>query len=286
MYMYWNGEIVSADEIKISPFDHGYLYGMGVFETFRVYERHPFLFDDHYERLKQGLQQLNITNQMEKDALLQGLYRLLDANQIKDAYVRLNISAGVGDVGLRTEPYDQPTVLMYMRPLPKDMTYPEKDGQILRLRRNTPEGSFRLKSHHYLNNMMAKREIGSKLNVEGIFLTETGVLAEGIVSNLFWIRDGIVYTPSVDTGILNGITRQFLLEMCQKLSIIVKEGHFSKQEMKLADEAFITNSIQEIVSLKSIDGRVLPEDKPLTSMLQAYYYQNRTTLWTRQQFQK
>lgn len=286
MYMYWNGEIVSQEEAKISPFDHGYLYGMGVFETFRVYKRHPFLFDDHYERLKKGLKQLNIRNAPSKKELLQGLEQLLEHNKIEDAYVRLNVSAGIGEVGLRTEPYEVPTSIMYMKRLPFDMVYDEKEAKLLNLRRNTPEGLVRLKSHHYLNNMLAKREIGHRSNVEGIFLTEKGMLAEGIVSNLFWIKEGTVYTPSVDTGILNGITRLFVLEMCHKLQIPIREGHFKKESLLFADEAFVTNSIQEIVPLKKVMGQLMPKEQPLISMFKMYYAKNRQQLWTRHEFQK
>ena len=209
MFIYVNGQIVTKEDARISPFDHGFMYGLGLFETFRVYDGHPFLLDDHLTRLHDGLNMLNISFFITRDEVMHILSRLLEANGYRDAYVRLNISAGVGDVGLQVDKYTAPTVIMYMKPVPTFAE--EKVCQTLRIRRNTPEGYIRLKSHHYLNNILGKWEIGKDAHVEGIFLTQDGFVAEGIVSNIFWAKDGVVYTPSVQTGILNGVTRMFVI---------------------------------------------------------------------------
>lgn len=205
MFIYLNGDLVRKEDAVISPFDHGFLYGMGLFETIRVYNGHPFLLDDHLQRLNNSLEVLNIKTRYTRDEILEILHPLLKINELTDAYVRLNVSAGIGEIGLQTEPYVHPNLIIFAKPLPPAKGLQEKKSVILQLKRNTPEGFERLKSHHYLNNILAKREIGDHPECEGIFLTEDGYLAEGIVSNLFWIKDQKLYTPALETGILDGI---------------------------------------------------------------------------------
>ncbi|WP_297990884.1 aminodeoxychorismate lyase [Anoxybacillus sp.] len=280
MFIYVNGQIVTKKDACISPFDHGFMYGLGLFETFRVYDGHPFLLDDHLTRLHDGLNMLNISFSITRDEVMHILSRLLEANGYRDAYVRLNVSAGVGDVGLQVEKYTAPTVIMYMKPVP---AFPdEKVCQTLRMRRNTPEGYIRLKSHHYLNNILGKREIGKDAHVEGIFLTQDGFVAEGIVSNIFWAKDGVVYTPSVQTGILNGVTRMFVIDLLCSWGIHVQEGFYVLQHLKEADEIFLTNSIQEIVPVCRLDGDVYPgKCGEITSRLKHAYASFTKQLWTR-----
>ncbi|WP_416829606.1 aminodeoxychorismate lyase [Ectobacillus polymachus] len=266
MLIYVNGDYVKDSEAVISPYDHGYLYGVGVFETFRVYGGHFFLFDDHYERLQAALFSLCIQWDMDKETILTILKELLNRNHLQDAYIRLNVSAGVGEIGLQTEPYTAPSVVIFIKPLPVSNAIVKKTGVILTLPRNTAEGPFRLKSHHYLNNILGKREIGSDPLKEGIFLTKEGYIAEGVVSNIFFVKNQALYTPTVETGILNGITRQFIIELARKLHIDVEEGFFSKEELLDSDEVFVTNSIQEIVPIHAI-GSVSFSANPLTMKL-------------------
>ncbi|WP_027410156.1 aminodeoxychorismate lyase [Anoxybacteroides tepidamans] len=281
MYVYVNGEIVRKEEARISPFDHGFMYGLGAFETFRTYKGHPFLLDDHIKRLNESLLELNISLTLRRDEVMGIINRLLEANQLNDAYIRFNVSAGVGDIGLHTGEYAKPTVIAYMKPLPLFFSA-EKTCKILKTRRNSPEGERRLKSHHYLNNILGKREIGNDPQMEGVFLSEKGFLAEGIVSNLFWVRNGVVYTPSLETGILNGITRQFLLELLSVLKIHYEEGLYSVNELETAEEVFLTNSIQEIVPVSQVDEHsYLGKRGPLTQLLKKYYKHFAPSLWTR-----
>jgi len=127
-----------------------------------------------------------------------------------------------------------------------------------------------LKSHHFLNNIEGKREAGPDPAVEGIFLTEDGFLAEGVVSNLFFVKGGKVFTPALETGILRGITRDFVLSLLEKHHIPYEEGFYRTEDLKLADEAFVTNSIQEIVSLSHID-EVLFSSQSLSNFLKTQY---------------
>ncbi|WP_313802550.1 aminodeoxychorismate lyase [Cytobacillus sp.] len=282
MFIYMNGEIVRKEEAVVSPLDHGFLYGMGLFETFRVYDGHPFLLDDHLERLNNSLEVLNMKATYSRDEILHALRRLLAKNHLTDAYIRLNVSAGIGEIGLRSEPYLHPNLIIFAKPLPPSMSRQEKRAVILNLNRNTPEGQERLKSHHYLNNILAKREIGDMPNCEGIFLTKEGFLAEGIVSNLFWIKENVLYTPAIATGILNGVTRKLIINLAHSNGMIVEEGFYHVDEAKKADEVFVTNSIQEVVPIYSFDGSDMPGvNGSFVQHLQKQYKSLSRTLWSR-----
>lgn len=247
MYIYLNGNIVHQSEAAISPFDHGYLYGLGVFETFRTYGGHPFLLGDHLSRLQKGLETLNIETNIKEAEIRQVVRALLQKNGWEDAYCRLNVSGGPGEIGLQTTPYEHATTILFQKELPPSIPLREKEGVFLRLRRSTPEIDERLKSHHYLNNLAAKREIGPSPDKEGIFLTGNGFICEGITSNIFWIKDGAIHTPSIETGLLNGITRRFILALAEDLHIPVHEGFYRVSDLESASEVFFTNSVQEIV---------------------------------------
>ncbi|MFC0296577.1 aminodeoxychorismate lyase [Geobacillus jurassicus] len=282
MYVYINGAVVPSEEARLSAFDHGFLYGLGLFETFRTYGGHPFLLDDHLARLNKGLSELHIKRQFGRTEAMAIIEQLLEANGLRDAYVRFNVSAGVGDLGLPIESYRNPTVIVYMKPLPPPAPPEGKEGVVLGTRRNSPEGIERLKSHHYLNNMIGRWELGSRPHAEGIFLNSDGAVAEGIVSNIFWVKDGIVYTPTPAVGILNGITRQFVMALLNQLHIPVEEGVYPLSHLLQADEAFITNSVQEIVPLHRIGRRIYQgKNGPVTRELQHHYRRFTDTLWTR-----
>lgn len=257
MYIYCNSKFIKDTEATISPFDHGFLYGVGAFETFRVYKGFPFLLHDHLRRLQYAIDELEISYTIDVNEVSEMIQRLLRLNHLEDedVTVRLNISAGIGEVGRLLQPYDHPTVLCFLRKAPT-LGNVEKNAAVLQIRRNTPEGAVRLKSHHYLNNILGKRELRNSPDVEGIFLSEQGYVAEGIVSNIFWVKDNIVYTPSVETGILNGITRQFVIRSLEALGILCKEGFYTQEELLSATEAMVTNSSQEIVPLKRINDQV------------------------------
>ena len=287
MYIYLNGQVVHQEEAKISPYDHGYIYGLGLFETFRIYDGHPFLLDDHLARLREGLSALSINFKPVRKDVVEIITKLLHVNDIKNAYIRFNVSAGVGDIGLQTGLYVKPTVIVFIKPLPSavEADY-EKKGVILKQVRNTPEGNFRLKSHHFLNNILGKREIGSDPTTEGIFLTKEGYVAEGVTSNLFWIKGNELFTPALETGILNGITRQFVIKIARSLGIEVHIGCYKVEELLSCDEAFVTNSIQEIVPLREINNVLLHgKNGVIIRKLQEIYALYRKTLWSRNAFE-
>lgn len=255
MRIWMNGQLIDEKEAVISAYDHGFLYGLGFFETFRTYAGMPLLLDKHLERMGKGLQQLAIPMPYTLQHIHQAVGQLLEANGLKDGYFRLSVSAGSGPLGLQTEPYKEPTVILYVKPLP-----PSDDGlyeqgmvlQELRTVRNTPESSERFKSFHYMNCILGKRELAARPEsgrAEGLFLTERGHLAEGIVSNLFFLRNGICCTPAIATGILAGITRAAVINLCCDMQIPLEEDYYSWQDLGEADEVFVTNSIQELVPI-------------------------------------
>ncbi|QKS69664.1 aminodeoxychorismate lyase [Paenalkalicoccus suaedae] len=282
MYLYINGEIKREEDIRISPFDHGYLYGLGLFETFRTYQGEPFLLREHMERLTMGAEELQIVlpPRLEED-IHAALVPLLRSNDLEDGYFRLNISAGAREIGLSTDPYLEPTILLYVKPLPK--TKPSnKQLQTLQLRRSTPEGASRRKSHHYLNNILGKRE--TEAYNEGIFLSKNDVVCEGVVSNIFWVKNKCLYTPSLRTGCLNGITRKTVMLLAEQSGFSVYSGEFSLAEAQKADEVFITNAIQEIVPVSAWDSIVFNHPGPVTQTLHEHYTQMDKSILTLQKF--
>ncbi|MGO4349214.1 aminodeoxychorismate lyase [Paenibacillus sp. MCAF9] len=248
-----NGSVMDASEAVISVYDHGFLYGIGLFETFRTYEGKPYLLDRHMKRLCSGCDQLGIQYTPNMEELRSSVNELLEANELKDGYIRLTVSAGEAELGLPTGDYEQPNVLMLVKALPpvKDAVHMRgRELRLLQTRRNTPEGEVRFKSLHYMNNIIAKRELlasGAAPGAEGLMLSREGWLAEGIVSNLFFAKDNVVYTPELATGILPGITRERVLELAGSAGYETEEGLYSLEKLQTADEIWLTNSIQELV---------------------------------------
>lgn len=277
MIIYLNGQYIEEKDATLSPFDHGFLYGIGVFETFTSLAGQVFLLDWHLERLNQSLRDLCIESTIEKPFVLDIIHTLLNQNQIKGGHarIRFNVSAGRGN-GFSADPYEEPIVFVMISPFRPESIVDEKQGIILDTRRNTPEGPRRLKSHHYMNNLLAKREVGNDPSVEGIFLTKEDDVAEGITSNLFWRKKDVIYTPSLDTGILNGVTRRYCIETLQASGIPLIEGRYPLAHLLSADEAWMTNSVQGIVPFKNIGDTVLQNhNRTISTKLRTEYTKER-----------
>lgn len=248
-----NNTIYDEQQAVVSVYDHGFLYGLGLFETFRTYAGKPFLLKEHLNRLAEGCNELGIRHEPQQGRIETMISGLLAANNLQDAYFRYTVSAGVDMLGLPSGDYLQPTEIMYVKPLPPrdERVYSQgKALQLLKLPRNTPEGLYRFKSLHYMNNILAKRELQNykwASGAEGLMLTEEGYLAEGIVSNLFFVKDSVLYTPSLETGILPGITRAFVLQLAQESGFAAADGLYTWEDLVSADEVFFVNSVQEIV---------------------------------------
>ncbi|ANS76355.1 4-amino-4-deoxychorismate lyase [Paenibacillus yonginensis] len=268
-YLGVNGRIVPAGEAMVSVMDHGFLYGMGLFETFRTYGGIPFLLKAHLDRLHESCLAIGIPADLDEVRIAGLIQRLMEANRLQEAYIRYTVTAGEAPLGLPGEPYKQAAEVVYVKPLPPlsaELYTKGKAMYVLDTPRNTPEGPVRLKSLHYMNNLLAKQELMEKearfgmaanpdrLPAEGLMLTRDGKLAEGIVSNLFALADSKLYTPSIDSGILPGITRRQVIRHAGELGIEVVEGQFGLELLSAAEEVLLTNSVQELVPVTRIIG--------------------------------
>ncbi|MEK3663209.1 aminotransferase class IV [Paenibacillus sp. FSL F4-0236] len=258
-YIGFNNGVIDARQAVVSALDHGFLYGIGLFETFRTYGGVPFLLERHLKRMAEGCKELGIPFAQDVEQLQEWIQRVMDKNELKEAYIRYTVTAGEDILGLPAGDYCEPNHLLYIKALPKvsEKIYSEgKDLQLLSLRRNTPEGAVRFKSLHYMNNILAKRELrgyASAANgAEGLMLTAQEIIAEGIVSNIFFIKNNILHTPDISAGILPGITREMVMELARSARIRVEEGAYHWEQLKIADEVFLTNSVQEIVPVTTI----------------------------------
>lgn len=258
-YIGLNDEVIDAKKASVSVLDHGLLYGIGLFETFRTYGGVPFLLERHLARIAEGCKELGIPFNPSVEHLLDWIRRVMDKNELKEAYIRYTITAGEDILGLPSADYQKPNHLLYIKALPKmpDKLYSEgKELQLLTLRRNTPEGPVRFKSLHYMNNILAKRELrgyaSAAYGAEGLMLTSQDFIAEGIVSNIFFVQKGKLYTPDLSTGILPGITREMVIELACAAGISVEEGAYYLERLLTADEVFLTNSVQEIVPVTAL----------------------------------
>ena len=262
-FIYLNGNLIPRSKGRISPFDHGFLYGYGLFETMRAYNGHIFRLDCHLARLLCSIESLGLAHSViaslssviaseAKQSLETACMETLKANKLKDARLRLTITAGEGEMTPDPGTCSNPTVLVTAReltPLP-----PEKYEQGFKtvlspLRRDSHSPLSRLKSTCYLNSILAKMEVKANGYDEAILLNEQGQLAEGSTSNIFLLIQGILITPSLESGVLPGITREAVIEIARALDIKVEERKVELKELTKAEEAFLTNSIMEIMPL-------------------------------------
>ncbi|MBI4823169.1 MAG: aminodeoxychorismate lyase [Nitrospirae bacterium] len=259
MYVYLNDKVVPRHEAVVSVFDHGFLYGDGIYETMRVYDRVVFMLDEHIRRLYRSGDTIGITIPDDSDSLKNKIYETLSANNLTDAYVRLTVSRGHGALGLDPELCPTPTLVIIAEPFreyPK--AFYEKGIRIIipKTRRNLKEAlNPQIKSLNFLNNIMAKIEAIKNNAYEALMLNKDGMLAEGTISNVFFLKNGILCTPSVECGILDGITRGIVIELALKEAIRIKEGEFPKEELYSSDEVFLTNSTMEVMPVSEVNEK-------------------------------
>lgn len=286
--IYLNGDLVPRSEARLSPFDHGFLYGHGLFETMRGYDRHIFRLDRHLTRLRRSAEILGLAHKLivsqspegseaaANQSLEAACLDTLTANKLKDARVRLTVTAGEGDVTPDPSTCSGLTVLVTAKnliPLPPEKYELGFKAVLSPVRRNSQSPLSRLKSTCYLENVLARIEAKAAGCDEAILLNERGFLAEGSTSNIFLVNEGVLVTPSVQSGALAGITREAVLEIAQALSIRSEEREVEPKELMEADEAFVTNSILELMPVTWFDGKPIGTGKPgqLTKKLMAAY---------------
>jgi branched-chain amino acid aminotransferase len=264
--IFLDGKLVPENEAKISVFDHGLLYGDGVFEGMRSYSGRIFRMAEHLDRLWQSAKAILLEIPMSKAEMEQAVYDTLKANDVVDGYVRLVVTRGVGTLGLGPDRCEKPSVIIIAAAL---ALYPaehyEKGLEIITssVIRNHPAAlSPRIKSLNYLNNILAKIEGMQAGCIEAMMLNHKGEVAECTGDNIFIVRGKQVATPPLEAGILAGITRDAVLELAFREGMNTAEVPLTKHDVYVADEVFLTGSAAEVVPVVKIDGRTIGDGKP------------------------
>jgi len=277
MRVYLNNKFVDEEKAVVSVFDHGFLYGDGVFETLRAYQGRFFRLDEHLRRLKVSAQGLEISIPHTFPVLRQLLHDTLLVNHLKNALLRIYISRGYGPIGLDPDLCRKPTTVIIPRVFNGYNSRQYHHGlkiAIVSVRR-TPRAVLnpQIKSANFLNNVLAKIQSKRKRADEGLMLTVDGYLAEGSISNLFIVRGERLYTPMVDLGILEGITRRFVIALAKRSDIPVKETRLRPSDLYKADECFLTSTSMEIMPVSKADGITISYGKPgpITRLLHEAY---------------
>jgi branched-chain amino acid aminotransferase len=265
MKIYLNGKLVDKADAKISVFDHGFLYGDGVFEGIRTYNCRVFRLKEHIDRLYETMHTLMINPRMAKNQMIDAVTLTLRANKIKDGYIRLIVSRGDGDLGLDPRKcFGRPNVIIITDRI---ILYPaelyQKGMEIITVPtvKNSPNAlNPQLKSMNYLNNILAKIEASLCGYNEAIMLQDNGYIGECTGDNVFLYKNGVLSTPHL--GRLKGITCTAILELAQKMKIKTFEGYITRHEMYNADECFLTGTAAELIPIVKVDGRTIGEGKP------------------------
>lgn len=260
MKIYINGKFYPKDEAKVSVLDHGYLYGDGIYETLRSYEGMVFKFKEHMVRLNRSATMMEMALPLDDNGVYKAVNDTLAENGLKDAYVRISVSRGPGEIGLDPGLCKEPTMVIIAKPI-VDHGPEARSGvkvSVVKTRRNHPEClNPAIKSTNFLNNIFAKMEAKRAGAFEGIMLNHSGYVAEGTTSNVFIVKDGTLITPPLVAGILEGVTRDLVMKLAEGIGITVFEELFTEVQLWQADEAFITSSIMEILPVTRVDEHVV-----------------------------
>lgn len=274
MKIYINGKFYEKNAAKISVFDHGLLYGDGVFEGIRSYNCLVFKLKEHIDRLFESAKSIMLAIPLTKEELIKAVILTLKKNNLKDAYIRLVVTRGVGDLGLDPRKCKGNATIFIIAD--KIALYPEKlykEGlRIVTVPtiRNLPEAlNPQIKSLNYLNNILAKIEAANAGCDEAIMLDSLGYVAECTGDNIFIVKGEQLYTPPQCMGTLRGITRDAVLEIARKFKIPAHEHVITRHEVYISDECFLTGTAAEIIPVVMVDGRAIGNGKPgkLTSIL-------------------
>ncbi len=277
MKIFIDGKLVDEQKAKVSVFDHGLLYGDGVFEGIRAYHGRVFKLKEHIDRLFYSAKAILLEIPMSPAELMQATVATIKANKLRDAYVRLVVTRGVGNLGLNPRSCKQPTVFIIAG---KIQVYPEalyaKGMEIVTVPtvRNLHSAlNPAIKSLNYLNNILAKIEANNAGVEEAVMLNSEGFVAECTADNLFILKHGELQTPPLSAGALYGITRGTVMDLAVQAGMKVSEPNLTRYDLFNADECFLTGTGAEIMPVIKIDGRVIGEGKPgpLTTKLISDY---------------
>ena len=258
-YVFLNGSFVNEEEAKISVFDQGFLYGDGIFESFRSVGPRLYHFSEHYQRLVQSADALRYPLTFTQKDLETILLKLHDMNGLKNAYYRVTVTRGKGQIGFHRSIDNDLTCLIIAKEFKgfNDSCYREGIAlQVAETRRNAPEAiNPKIKSISNLNSLLGKLEAKARGVFEVIMLNNKKQICEGSASNIFWTRDSWVFTPDVSTGLLEGVTRSTIMRLCEeKMNLRVVTGEYGLQDLKFSDEVFITSTSLEVMPVVRVDG--------------------------------
>lgn len=274
MYIYLNDSIVPKQEAKVSVYDHGFLYGDGVYETMRVYEGVVFMMDEHLRRLFRSAAFIRLDVPKGIDEIKTAIFDTLRANNLKDAYLRITVSRGYGPIGLDPDLCSQPTFIVIaeeMKGYPSSLYDKGIKVIVASTRRNLKEAlDPQIKSLNFLNNILAKIEAKERGAYEAIMLNHLGQITEGTISNLFFLKEGVLCTPSIECGILDGITRGIILDLATREGFFVREGVFTTEDLYSASEVFITNTTLEVMPVSVVDGKEYVVGEASRTLRRAY----------------
>ncbi|TKD69328.1 branched-chain-amino-acid transaminase [Pseudalkalibacillus hwajinpoensis] len=265
-WIYLNNEFVKKEDAKVSVYDHGFLYGDGVFEGIRMYDGNVFRLEHHLDRLYDSAHSIMLKIRQTKEEMTNIIVETLKKNKLQDAYVRIVVSRGVGNLGLDPFTCKEPQVIVIAESLalfPKHLYESGIDIVTVASRRNRSDVlSPKVKSLNYLNNILVKIEANLAGVSEALMLNDQGYVAEGSADNIFIVKGNVIKTPPGYVGALEGITRNAIMELASKKGYDMREETFTRHDVYVADEVFLTGTAAEVIAVVKVDGRVIGEGKP------------------------
>lgn len=266
LLIYIDGEFYPKSEAKISVYDHGLLYGDGVFEGIRAYNGIVFKLKEHIDRLFQSGHPIFLKIPLSKKQLIEAVLKTLRKNDLKDAYIRLVVTRGVGDLGLDPRKCPKATIIIITEPK-LQLHSPDKlekgiSTYITWVRRNSVDAaSHEMKSLNYLNSILGKIEANNVGVDEALCLDKTGYVCEGVGENIFIVQKNLILTPPLSSGALNGITRAVVIRLAKKLGYQIIERNITPNELFTADEVFFSGTAAEIAPISKVNNRVIGTGK-------------------------
>ncbi|ADM71451.1 Branched-chain-amino-acid aminotransferase [Paenibacillus polymyxa E681] len=260
-WIYLDGQHVTKENAKVSVYDHGFLYGDGIFEGIRIYNGNIFKCKEHLERLYDSAKSIQLNIPLSPDEMLEAMAETIRLNEMRNGYIRLIVSRGAGNLGLDPLRCTKASVIIIVEQL---AIYPE-EAYLTGLktisvsqRRNIPDAlNPKIKSLNYLNNILVKIQSNYAGVGEAIMLNSQGYVTEGSADNIFIVKNGVLYTPPCYLGALEGITRNAIIDLCAKLGYALKEQPFTLHDVYVADEVFFTGTAAEVIAAYEVDGRTI-----------------------------